>query len=153
MEDTKKKQQFGFSFIELLIVIAIMAILFSVTSANYRDFQSRRSLDNAQTLVMSDLRLAQQYARSGKKPPGCSVLHGYKLIFDGSGSYMITAECDVDINVADRQINNISISGNSVRFNVLGRGTSLADGSSVTITISDSTNDRLVVISSSGNIE
>lgn len=54
----------AFTFIELLIVMAIMALLSSVGYASYRGFQARQGIINITRKVKIDLRLAQEYALS-----------------------------------------------------------------------------------------
>ena len=58
----------GFTIVELVMVIVIMAILFSMGTISYRDYQRRQYLEGAATMVEADLRLAQEMALSGKKP-------------------------------------------------------------------------------------
>ncbi len=57
----------GFTFIELLVVISIMAILFGFGYARFRDFQKRQYLDSAARMLISDLKMAQESALAGRK--------------------------------------------------------------------------------------
>ena len=161
-----KKKVSGFTFVELLVGIVIVALLFSISTANYRDFQSRRVLDNAAQQVTSDLRLAQQLARSGKKPTTCDVLQGYSFMTTTtSGEYLLGAICsyascspltkgpDGYCTVRNLQ-SQIALSSTDLRFNVLGRGTNIETGSQVEITLTDTRgNTRTVTVDSGGNIE
>jgi type II secretory pathway pseudopilin PulG len=54
--------------VEMVMVVVIMAILFTMGTANYRDYQQRQYLESAALQVEADLRLAQQMALSGVKP-------------------------------------------------------------------------------------
>ena len=49
----------GYTLIELIVVIAIMAILFSFGSANFREYARKKDVSNAALLMKGDLRLAQ----------------------------------------------------------------------------------------------
>ena len=77
----------GYTLVELTIVVMIMAILFTVGYGNYRSYQRRQYLETAVRQVVSDLRLSQEYALSGRKPVdplgnACetSTLSGYRFI-------------------------------------------------------------------------
>lgn len=87
------KFTYGFTLIELIVVMGIMALLFTLGYANYRGFQRSQQLETAVEDFKTDLRLAQQLANSGKKPSGCSTLAGYRVIRAGNDSYEIAANC------------------------------------------------------------
>lgn len=89
----------GFSIIELVIVLSIMGIMFSVGSANFRDFQRRRTVESVAENIRSEMRLAQQYAISGRKPQDCVdndwTLKSYQVYqTDSIHQYHIGAVCD-----------------------------------------------------------
>lgn len=65
---TDRLQNKGFTMVEMVMVVVIMAILFTMGAANYRDYQQRQYLESAVLQVEADLRLAQQMALSGVKP-------------------------------------------------------------------------------------
>lgn len=56
----------GFSLIELLIVIGIFALLFSVSTSVYNSFRSHSNLEIAVSSVVEALRFSQSSAQSGK---------------------------------------------------------------------------------------
>ncbi len=154
----------GFSLVELLIVISIMAVLFSLGYANYRDFQRRQHLEAAVRMVKADLRLAQEMALAGKKPSlpvgnACetSDLLGYIFERIDISSYRISASCfGGDVTVK----NNVGLplgaqvqvgGGNSFLFRVLGRGVDR----NVTITLSfpgSGVANRTITITTAGEI-
>ncbi len=110
----------GFSFVELLVVFAILGILFSISIASYSNFQKSAYLKNAALQLKSDLRLAQNKAISGDKrlddPPAlglkCSKVDAsgrslytlvgwYLTVTEGSDSYTINSTCrDANIPLA-----------------------------------------------------
>lgn len=94
----KPSQLFGFSYVEMMIVLMIMVILFSVGMANYRGFQRRQSLEAAVRQVRADLSLAREYALAGRKTCTVAVpphtLLGYRFNVDSSAQYTISAVCD-----------------------------------------------------------
>lgn len=90
----------GYSIIELLIVISIMAILFSVGTVNYRDFSRRKSLEFALNEVRTIIKLTKESALAGQKPSDSDCnspehLRGYILRISGSSAttYDILANC------------------------------------------------------------
>src|SRR5512135_1934557 len=86
--------QSGFTFIELLLAIVIMALIFGVGFANYRGFQQRQQLTAAARAFKADLRYTQEQALAGTKPVGCVILDSYRLSWVSSTSYDISALCD-----------------------------------------------------------
>src|SRR3989344_755034 len=122
----------GFTFIELLIGISLMVILFGIGFANFRGFQDRQRLISAVRIFKGDLRFTQKQALAGVKPVGCDFLQGYQLIWVGETKYEIDASCGAtgtnyikvkEVNFAVVSPGNkfVSTFGN-VYFNVLGRG-------------------------------
>ncbi len=139
--DNQKLIYSGFSFLELLIVMVTMSLLFSIGFANYRDYQQRQALINATRIVKGDLRFAQEQALAGIKPAGCGTLNGYKLQDSDAKDYSIIANCDANV---DYVVKSLSLSDKSptisfvptfsnVFFNVLGRGVKIP----LTITLQD----------------
>lgn len=140
------KKGYGYTFVELLVVIATMVILFGVGYANLRDYQKRQYLESARRMVVSDLKLAQEYALAGK---GCtSVLEYYSFIIPSPSSYNIRVKCDnspqpqlvKEVNMPQ----GIQISGfapppnlndTDLRFYPLGKGTNIVRDAVVSITL------------------
>ena len=133
----------GFTFIELLITIVIMSILFTVGFSNFRGFASRQKIEAVTREIKADLRLAQQEAVAGKKPIDevtgttiavCDsasnyVLQGYRFTYIDSTSYSIDVICSggtaviKTISLAERYP-DIALSFSSFIFNALADGVS-----------------------------
>ena len=147
----------GYTMIELLIVVAIMFILFTVGFGNYRDFQKRQYFEGEVRSLMADLVLAREMALSGvipdpTGPVQCDGLVGYVVrIHRTQERYRLSALCSSIANVKacynggtwdcvfdDKDIgkdNNIAITitpgGGNIRqfyFKSLGRGVVLITG-------------------------
>lgn len=159
IKSTKK----GFTIIELLIVVVTIALLFSFSVANYRDFANRRVLDNAVDQVVSDLRLAKESARAGRKPPGCGTTHleHYGFNKDGDTGYYFypycsrISPCNPDSPSNFCTVRNLPTEvtidiTSPVKFIVLSRGT---DGTPSTITLSFKGMSRSIEIQDGGNIQ
>lgn len=76
----------GFTILELLIVISIMAIIGGVGFASYTQFNSRQTLEQASLDMKSGVDEAKFNAVSRVKPSTCSgkVLDGYQVVICGA---------------------------------------------------------------------
>lgn len=83
----------GFTLIELIVTMALLAILVSGLLASYNNYnQSERVRTGAQS-VKANVRLAQSRALSGVKPAsGCTELVGYTVSFTVN-AYSFQALC------------------------------------------------------------
>lgn len=89
-------RSYGFTLVEMLVVVSIMGVVFGGSIAGYNAFNQHQVLVNAGKELVSQLRQAQVDARSGIKPTGsCSRLDGYR-VSSGSNStqYTVTAVCN-----------------------------------------------------------
>lgn len=93
----------GFTLLELLISIGIISVIIAIGSLGYRDFSRRQSISASTKQLVSDLRLAQQYALSGYKPTGCSgTLERFEFVRLSNTSYKIQVRCTTGTsNVTD----------------------------------------------------
>ncbi len=118
-------RQNGFTLIEMLVSIAILALLSTVIIANYRAGQRQVNVQNAANQLASDLRVAQNYTLSGKEnasgnfPTGGWGVHlvngnaSYILFADNNGNYTYDAgEEFKTLNLPNKtQISAIQING------------------------------------------
>jgi len=88
----------GFTLMELMIVIAIMAILAAIAAPNYTSFMAQRRLNGAARQIMSDLMHARMQAVNQNNE--------FKITFVNSHEYQI---------LDDDNSNGSSDSGESVR--------------------------------------
>lgn len=94
----------GFTFIELLITVAITMFLFSGIIAGYNRFTAVTRVKQAALTLKNDLRLAQTKAQNGQKPiqVPCDELTGYQVAFSVTHptpttnitTYSIQAQCN-----------------------------------------------------------
>jgi Tfp pilus assembly protein PilE len=155
----------GYTIIEILISIFILVILFSAVQAGYRQFILQKSLDTVKSQIMSDIRLAQEYAIAGRKPAGCSGLNGYLLhTYPNSDTdlnyYRIYADCGTDILVKEVYLKDIAKqvkftgSDPNLLFKVLGAGTNISEGSALTINLEQTGGSiRVITVSSGGEVK
>ncbi|MCF7835726.1 MAG: prepilin-type N-terminal cleavage/methylation domain-containing protein [Candidatus Marinimicrobia bacterium] len=93
----------GFTLIEVLVVIAITALLSGMVFANYKDSQKRYALAQDAQKLASDIRKAQNMTISGKEIAGvCSggvgqSCYGYGVYMEEDDNfYIIYADWDDD---------------------------------------------------------
>lgn len=102
--ELKIKNQFGYTLIELLIVIAIFGITISIVTASYLTFERNQRFKNAALQLKSDLRYTQNKALTGDKSqasclrPGAVLVGWYLAVsYDASsgGGYSIYSDCGI----------------------------------------------------------
>jgi len=148
-------QNKAYTLIEILVVLTIIGILFTVGYAGYRDFGRRQALAGAAKIVQGDLRKAQQNALSGQKPSHifCNnprTLDGYFFRVNSETSYEIGASCSGGDVVTETITvpGNISISSptvNPILFKILGTGTNISSGDAQIILTQDVTGNTLTI--------
>jgi prepilin-type N-terminal cleavage/methylation domain-containing protein len=158
-----KKYLFGYSLLEMLIVIAIISIVSSIGFASYRTYQRRQTMESGVRMVRSDLRLAQEYAIAGKKPTGCTGdLNGYEFRRRNGTKYSIGAMCSNSATAFDIKEVTLPLGltiqpfggGNSFLFKVLGRGTDASGDINITLRYQDSgVSDVAITVTKLGEIK
>jgi len=148
------KSVYGFTLIELMIVMVITVFLIGGGIAAYTNFNERQTVKSAGTQLYNDLRFAQSKASSQEKPAGCGqgAFEGYVLDFTGT-SYVIDALCGgslVDAGISRTlPLGVVKQSGDdSTSFFSLGRGSTAN-----TICLSGFGRFYTVAVSASGEIE
>ncbi|MEK7472953.1 MAG: prepilin-type N-terminal cleavage/methylation domain-containing protein [Patescibacteria group bacterium] len=149
--------QKGYTLIELLVGISIIAIIFGVGFVSYREFSRRQSLTGVTKQLVGDLRLAQQLALTGQKPESglCTTLIGYTVSRTSTTTYDLIANCS-NANYIIKTINmpvNTTISAGSVTFKVLGQGTNLTSPLTYTVTNTSASTSGIVTIGIGGDIK
>lgn len=128
----------GFTLIELMVVISIIALLAGFGVAAFSKFNQTQTLQQAANDLENNLRLAQSKASAQEKPSeseGCGVLDGYRVDI-GISSYSVVALCDGRNPLeASRKyfpslVSSISLSPAQVDFYLLGGG---ATGATISV--------------------
>lgn len=150
----------GYTLIEILIVLAITAFLFSIGYTNYRAYAQRQALTATARAMQTDLRLAQEQAIAGSKPTGCILLNGYQFRVTSSSAYQLDALCtngvlQVKQVTLPTGITMTSPNPNPIFFKSLAQGTNIPSGGLVTIVITQTgtTNTVTITVGSNGNIQ
>ena len=156
----------AYTLIEILVSMTIIGLLFAFGIANYRDFARRKALSGTAEAVRGDLRLAQSYAITGKKPndPDCNppdnTLDSYSLRINSQSEYIIEANCSggivsvKDVNLASGMTISTDATDNTVKFKVLGQGTNIGTTDAVITVTQLATGTSLdVTVTSGGEIK
>ncbi len=152
----------GYTLIEILTVLAITGFVFTLGYGGFRTYSQRQQVTSVVRGINGDLKLAKEQAISGTKPAGCTgTFNGYKFSVEPNNSrYLVYASC---VN-GDSVIKTVTIPAgftvtapavNPILFKPLGLGTNISDGSSVTITVTNTSINysNSVKIGSSGDIQ
>lgn len=95
-----RKSCSGFTVVELLIILSLIALLFTLGVAQYNRFNRSQNLTKAKDELISNLRLAQGKAMAGEKPEVCmETLSGHKLKFIDNSHYKIVAVCVEEVDI------------------------------------------------------
>lgn len=71
-----KHRSKGFTFLELLIVISIIAVVSSLAVAKFKTYEAKRACKDAAFILVSDLKLQQQNALTKEKLYGVTLEPG-----------------------------------------------------------------------------
>ncbi len=131
-----QKHGAGFTFIELLVSVAIVMVVTGGIVANYNTYNDTQKARNAILTVKNNLRLIQSRAYNGDKPAsGCSELKGYQVTF-AANLYSMQASCTEGLAGEGKTVtleSGLAFSPvpSTILFGVLSRGIA----SDVTITV------------------
>ena len=160
-----KKYTSGYTIIEIIVSISILIIIFTLAQAGYRQFILNRSLDSVREGVISELKLAQEYAISGRVPLNCDNIAG--IVFTSHydvdpdlNTIVILADCDIDQPIKTVRLStyarNVRFGApfSAIVFRPLGTGTNITPGSTRTISLYQITTGttKNILVSSGGEI-
>ncbi len=156
----------GYTLVEILITLTIVGLIFGFGYVSFREFSQRQALTGAARSIRGDLRLAQEFALSGKKPStvNCdspNILNGYYFRRNSAANYTIEANCSGGSSAQEivKSVNIpagivlTSFSVNPLLFKVLGEGTNITGSATITITQTGTGNTRAVIVTQGGEIK
>ena len=154
----------AYTFIEILVALTIISLIFGIGYVSFRDFSRRQALNGTARTLVGNLRLAQEQAISGRKPSDifCNppqLLNGYNFRVVSAQNYVLEASCSGG-NVQTKSVtisSDISLSvpvPNPILFKSVAQGTNISGASaSVTLTQAGTGNTRAITISAAGEIK
>ena len=158
---TSVRQKNGYTLIEVIVVLAIMGIVFTMGFVNFQDYSRQQALQAVVKSLQTELKSAQGNAIAGKKPAACNgVLDGYQFQRTSPTTYQIAAYCSQNIVTlktitlpADFTLQ--APTPNPIKFKTLGQGTNIPAGTTATVTVTQisSGKTRSVSIGENGNVE
>ena len=150
----------AFTFIELIVVVAILMVLSLGVIVNYNSYTNRERVRQSGLTIKSDLRLVVSKVNSGVKSASCTTLESYDVTFtnicsDGIRScYSITVRCtngsDEPVTVYLSKEAHVQSADQTIRFFPLSAGTDLTTDAIITLGGISTTYD--IKISPSGTI-
>jgi prepilin-type N-terminal cleavage/methylation domain-containing protein len=151
----EQNNQAGFTLVEMLVVIGIIAVLFALSAVNLGASQSSTSVATTTDTLLSDLRSQQLLAMSGgegsanaQQPQGVYFQpNSYTLFADPT--YSSSDPSNYTVNVGANQISTTFSSDQVVFEKGSGEVTSFSSGSN-TITVSGSTDSETIIINRFG---
>ncbi len=150
---TKPWRSGGFTFIELIVVVAILMVLSLGVIVNYNSYTDREHVRQSGLTLKSDLRLTLSKVNSGVKYETCQTLESYDISFSTS-SYTITPRCSngVDASTTVNLPKDVTFQPvpSTIRLLPLSVGTDLLADTIITLTGISST--YTITISPSGTI-
>lgn len=150
----------GFTLVELVIVMGILAIMFAIASMNLTNAVPQASVDSAATVLISDLKRQQLHALSGYTNDGADSTDFGILIspdrytlFRGS-SYVSTDPANYEV-VLDRISLSSAFPGGLIIFKAKSGDISafLAGQDSITLTQIDTNDSQVITLGKYGTIE
>jgi len=112
----RNKKYSGFTFMELMIVIAIIGILSTISIVSFNQTRKRANVDTSADELASAISLAKEYSLQGKMPQGENSICGYGFRFTSTTEYKIFYYSDKTLSVTDKDY--CKIKANLVDSNV-----------------------------------
>lgn len=143
----------GYSYLQVLVVVAVLTILAAVSSPFYVQFQYRQRLHSTADVLLSDIRLTQSKAMHGVEDDQWGV-----HISDGDKSYVVfygsTFNAGEPNNFSVDYAASVSISPDQdIVFDAVTGIPSSGSSTTLSITSSNLSDTRYVTINSEGMTE
>lgn len=106
------KKPAGFTLLEIMIVIAIIAILSTVSIISFEPIKKNANMSASGDELLSTVNLAREYALQGKMPNGRTSICGYGFEFTSATQYRIFYYYD---NTATTDSNYCKVQGNFIK--------------------------------------
>lgn len=155
----------GVTFIELVVVIAMIGIMASVVVVSMSSSRNQAKLKAAQTEVASTIKLAQSYALQGRQFSGATPKY-YGVVFVSSGpastkNYSLCSGNDDSCNgiVENSELKDGAVFDppltvdERIIFDVPNGNCVLGCNSVINFGLSGSTDTKMITISSSGAVD
>lgn len=148
VSDTPVSSHLGFTLLEILLSVSMIAILAAITLPVQRVFFTKNALVDTSNILVSSLRQAESFARASVDDSewGLNVSSATITLFQGTSFATRDSEKDIAVSIPS----NIGISGTTEYFFAKATGLPTASGAT-TLTNIDG-NARTVTVSDHGVI-
>ncbi len=152
----------GFTLLELLIVIVIVAVLLGLVLPFASDLTSKRAIENAVIQIQQDLLLLQNLSITHSTNDKFKITfldnYSYKFEKDESGSNVVVRKPPLDVQIYDIKVNGVSVSfPQTFNFDSVGRFIYLANlqpcSAEIYLQLSSGVKQEKIVISPIGRVE
>lgn len=150
--------QHGFTFIELIIVVAVIIVSTGISMASYNSFNQRQQLTTDAEKMIDVLNLARKKSIvSDTSRYTCAAFNGYEVSVTSSGydlNLCCGASCSpkVAVDTYTFQQSIDVLSSQNVQFQPLNGNSASTSNTTVTLRNQSTNNCVPIVISSSGNV-
>lgn len=153
-EQKSKKSSSGFTLIEILIAVAILALAVSLVLPNFNFFQRQSSLDMTAQEIIGALRLAQNktLASEGADSFGLYFETDKFTLFKGLTFYPTSPENDTHKLPPALRLSEVNLSGGGVIVFDRLTGATANSGSLKISLVDDSSKNKIIFIDSSGTV-
>lgn len=125
----------GYSLIEIIVVIAIGAILSGIGLFSLNTLNRRQVLVQNTKKIVSDIRLAKSLADAQQKPAECITLNGYRYLISLGNQSTIEAVCsNANYNYQTNTTTAVLTGMQSVFFPVLQQPAEFTGSNQIVIT-------------------
>jgi prepilin-type N-terminal cleavage/methylation domain-containing protein len=91
----RTSKKLGFTFIELIVVIAVIAILTTISFPYYNSIKKNLALERSAAKLVQDIRRAQEMTISGQSPSGVFPKGGYGIYLNKNNTdYVLFKDSD-----------------------------------------------------------
>ncbi len=149
--------QKGFSLVEILVAMVIIAVIAAVAIPNLNKFNSDQQVRNTSSQVVTDLRKIQNNAHSGVKCPNSNSAVGWRVVINTS-NYILRC---LDSTQTSSVLETVNITGSTLQISCPANLTNpnyvefikntVTDECTITVQTSGST-DQIITISKGGAI-
>lgn len=162
------KQNLGFTLVELIVVLAVIAVLSSIGIASFVESSRNASLQTAQDKIVSMLEVAKSRSNSQTAPttPGScqGSIRGYGVVFATSNTVCIAVICSDYPTTLDPNCDNALETYNlpegviitntplpdPIYMPILKGRFDISDAVEINIQVEGTNKERLIIVNSSG---
>lgn len=79
------RRRAGFTFIETLVVVLVVSVLFGASFVHFNNFSANQSLEKTRDVLTNKIKIARMDARASRKSPSGSDFSYISVLLDSNG--------------------------------------------------------------------